>query len=789
MALNAIAITRYVDLNSPNPALPYTSWSTAATNIQEAVDAALSGDLILVTNGTYQTGERLVTAEVNRVAITNALEVRSVNGPSATVIQGSSDNGGVRGVYLASGAALSGFTLTNGNAPTYGGGVRCESTNAFVTNCVITGNTADFEGGGVFGGTVRNCVLSKNTASSGGGAAQARLLNCQLSGNTARGGGGAFQCVLANCTVTENGTYLSDGSPPSGAGVSSSKSYNCIIYYNTNASGDTTFANYGFFDQLNHCCTTPLPSIGFNIDTDPLFVDAANGDFHLASGSPCVDLGNNSYTPAGHDLDGNTRTINGHVDLGAFESPFIHIPTTLYVDVNSTNPIAPYTNWSTAASVLQDAADVSQAGDEILVAPGVYKTGGQLMDGMTNRIVLARSVKLKSTHGPFATSIEGFKVPDTGWGESAVRCVYLGLGAGLTGFTITNGATRYSMSKTPPSSDHGGGIWCFSTSEVVSNCVIINNRASRYGGGVYQGTVHHSLILSNSGSAGAGALGAILNQCIIRGNSGGYGGGVNGSTLTNCLVVANSAAFGGGAMGATLRSCTVSANAAEYAGGVWGCALENSIIFGNTAIDVPNQFDSTANYCCTYPLPAGGLGNITNNPMFVSSASGNFRLQTNSPCIDSGNNASVSGAIDLDGRQRIIAASVDIGAYEFQGAGMGEFMGWLQMFGILTDGSADFADTDSDHMSNHGEWRSDTIPTNAVSVLRMISATNSGTGANVTWQSVATRVYRLERSTNLTLASPFQTVATNIAGAVGLRTFADSSATNSGPYFYRVGVE
>src|SRR5467141_2418768 len=76
------AAVRYVDVNSTNGTPPYTTWATAATNIQAAVDYAVAGDEIVVTNGIYASGGRATTVAeswTNRVAVDKPLSVRSVN--------------------------------------------------------------------------------------------------------------------------------------------------------------------------------------------------------------------------------------------------------------------------------------------------------------------------------------------------------------------------------------------------------------------------------------------------------------------------------------------------------------------------------------------------------------------------------------------------------------------------------------------------------------------------------------------------------------------------------------
>ena len=111
------AATLYVDLTSTNPTPPYADWPTAATNVQDAINSASAGDTVLVTNGIYATGGKIMAGDLsNRVALDKPLTVQSLNGPAFTVIQGAGVNGpsGVRCAWLTNGAVLSGFTLQRG---------------------------------------------------------------------------------------------------------------------------------------------------------------------------------------------------------------------------------------------------------------------------------------------------------------------------------------------------------------------------------------------------------------------------------------------------------------------------------------------------------------------------------------------------------------------------------------------------------------------------------------------------------------------------------------------------
>jgi hypothetical protein len=578
------------------------------------------------------------------------------------------------------------------------------------------------------------------------------------------------------------------------------------------------------------------------------------------------------------------------VVLALFGTPAFGAPR--YVWQSSPNPALPHTTWATAARTIQDAVDAASPGDEIIVTNGVYATGGRPMYGspLTNRVAVDRPVTVRSVNGPEVTIIQGRKDPITTNGDGAVRCVYLTDYAVLSGFTLTNGATRLG--------DHwGGGVFSetydindeFVTNSLVTNCIITGNSA-RNGGGAWSGTLRdctlaensaevngggvagsddggycvldHCTLISNVASNGGGAHYATLTSCVLTSNLAHYGGGANHATLNrclvannrawrdgggghfgfltnctlsgnsanangggssygtlvnctvtanmatnagggasggssilhyNCLFTSNTARFGGGVSGGTLQNCTLAGNQAvgslAEGGGAWWSTLNNCIVFSNFApIGSNYSGDSTLYYCCTTPLPTNGFGNITDAPRFVDLAGGNLRLQTYSSCIDDGHTAWVTDPTDLDGRPRFVGGGVDMGAYEYQGPGMGEFIAWLAQHGLPTDGSADHADSDGDRANNWQEWRCGTDPTNVLSVLRLLPPEPRGADLILRWQSVSNRIYSLERSTNLALSPPFQTLATSLLGQAGTTSFSATNAVGLMPCFYRVTI-
>ena len=67
LSMTVLADTHYVKLTGGNTS-PYTSWGTAATSIQDAVNVASPGDTVMVDSGTYDRGYTITLGNTPLIA-------------------------------------------------------------------------------------------------------------------------------------------------------------------------------------------------------------------------------------------------------------------------------------------------------------------------------------------------------------------------------------------------------------------------------------------------------------------------------------------------------------------------------------------------------------------------------------------------------------------------------------------------------------------------------------------------------------------------------------------------
>ena len=630
-----VQVIHYVKLGNATPIAPYTSWATAATNIQDALDAANQvGALVLVSNGIYSTGGRVVYGALsNRVAITKPVTVRSVHGPAMTIIQGAGPVGdsAVRCAYVGTNAVLEGFTLTNGatrssgylDLEQSGGGVWCESSGV-LSNCAISGNSASYDGGGAYDGRLYNCMLAGNSADLGGGSSVGTLYNCTLTGNSASRGGGSSESTLYNCTLTGNSaTY--------GGGVHYGTLYNCIVYYN-----DAAFGTNYYGSTFNYSCTTPYPGGSGNITSEPQLASFS----HLAVGSPCRSAGHSNYA-IGTDIDG--ETWRAPPSMGCDQVVVGAITGALSVSASavSTNVAVGFPIRFRADILGRTTRSVWDFGDGTVLSNKPYTLHSCASSGVY--AVLLRAYNEDYPQGITATvtvhvaaqAIHYVKLgnatpiaPYTSWATAATNIqdaidaanqvgalVLVSNGIYSTGGCVVYGALNNRVAITKPvtvRSANGPAMTIIQGAGPVGDsavrCAYVGTNAvlegftltsgatcssgdyyrERCGGGVW---CESSSVLSNcvltgnlASQSGGGAYWGMLYNCTLTGNSAPGGGGVSGSTLYNCTLTDNSASSGGGASDGTLNNCMLTGNSATYGGGAFDGALNNCTLTGNSAI-------------------------------------------------------------------------------------------------------------------------------------------------------------------------------------------------------------
>jgi len=305
-------------------------------------------------------------------------------------------------------------------------------------------------------------------------------------------------------------------------------------------------------------------------------------------------------------------------------------------------------SWADAFTTLQPAIAAATSGDEVWVATGTYKPTSWPNGGSTDREMHFSLKNGVAVYGGFAGTETLLNERDPAnnpvilsgdigvAGSTADNCYHIfyhpnGLNldgtAILDGFTVTagnangssshsSGGGMYNYSSSPSIADcifsgntassRGGGIYNYSqSSPLITQCVFIENHSLSYGGGgIYNGfysspTINgcafkeNMAIANNGGGIHCESSYPYIINCQFSRNMARDGGGFygNASSITNCYFNENTAVNGGGMFilytSAVLNNCTFYDNhASNFGGGIYcseSLSIKNCTIVNNKA--------------------------------------------------------------------------------------------------------------------------------------------------------------------------------------------------------------
>ena len=605
------------------------------------------------------------------------------------------DGGGI----LATGnLLLSGVTLANNTSPSHGGGImtlrglsasNCLFTanhagscggallnrgaHALVESSVISGNSADANGGGLTDSgpwgsdwlILSRCTVSNNSAGQSGGGYSGltgykdygALIaeNTTFSGNTANEAGGAIfvqgRLDLKSCTVSANSAT---GPAAEGGGIAATV-FPGITFENSIVAGNSA-ASFPEISSSILSCPFPPAETGNNL---------LSGDPKLAPlgqyGGPTLTMPPRAGSPAINaavllagspvtDQRGYARPSGLAPDIGAVELQEITVNT--FLDENDGVDVG---NVS-----LRDALGVSSPAPPELIGFDPSLDAGTI--GLTEgELIATRRIIIDASDLPNRITVSGnnaSRVFHVTSGNLEINGVKLS-----NGFTSGGGANLRIEGEASVSMKNstlhngialgsGGAIWLeYFAQLTLDHCNVSNNVSAGSGGGIFAGnyfprtTITNSLIERNVSFGSGGGIynrgHLTLNSSSVannycEGDGGGvYSHGVYGANKYGSLTVINSTFFGnaadgsGGGLtygGATLNHCTISRNTAGVSDGGINrngnpypfLGLTNSIVAGNQApaspdISVPPEVAQGNNLLSGDPklAPPGDYGGFT----------------------------------------------------------------------------------------------------------------------------------------------------------------------------------
>ncbi len=598
------------------------------------------------------------------------------------------------------------------------GGFHCISNSSpILNNCVISGNSASFGSGFVCSEysspSLTNCTLTGNWAYDQAVIycyrSSPHLKACTITGNMANQKSAGIKCkyspfpVLQNCIVWNNGgaSFYSDDedSQPD-------VSFSCI-------EGEVVWLGEGNINADPQFCGWSEKEVHVS-NQHELDVALSSFSYSLSTQSPCIGAGKD-----GSDMGAATGRCT---EIGQ-DKKLIHLSPGTYSMIKSFNL---FLNVSIEGAgeeetIIEGTVYGLRTGarfSDITVSKGIH---GGICVGKGESPAISNCT-ITSNSAQEGSGISCYKASPQFHNCTITHNFAQRAGGGVYCYDASPQFTSCTISTNWASLKMGGGICCIEgASPTFMNCSIINNA----NGGVYcendcAPKFDNCTISGNSNSGGEGGGIHCYDQvfpefinCTITSNYARYGGAVYSMSASNplflnCIISGNSAFTNGGIcysshMGLfTFSNCTITHNFCNHGSGVHinsavSSVFKNCILWGN--IQPPH--DRLICVCVENGDPKisfssieddeiwAGEGNINKDPLFKKSGvydferhkevtiagykiqlpdfvvqQGDYRLQNDSPCIDSGT-SEAAPVIDIEGNPRPTGEGFDMGAFEY----------------------------------------------------------------------------------------------------------------------------